>query len=159
MEYKDFNKIKHFHPHTDPKLRDYRHINFRVVLLADRLRKNFGKPLRVVSAVREQTKNTDIGGAKKSRHLPRRKRRDGEGFAREVYECDALDLGLYNKKDFPALVMAALRTPGLSGFGLYDMKTIHIDVRPFRGNKGARWISLNGSHKRWTWANLQKVMK
>jgi len=86
-------------------------------------------PLKVTSGIRCKKHNTEIGGAKRSKHIP-----DKDGI------CVASDItyatGTLSNRRILKLYVLADQVGGFKGIGLYRGR-IHVDSREGRR---ARWI-------------------
>lgn len=86
-------------------------------------------PLKVTSGIRCPTHNAEVGGAKRSKHLPNK-----DGF------CVASDItyatGTLSNRRILKLYVLADQIGGFKGIGLYKGR-IHVDSREGRR---ARWI-------------------
>ena len=117
---------KNFHPDTDKKLLSRGDTLFELsiatfIVLED-VRRHFGKPVTINSAVRKQEHNEEVGGSAKSKHLP-------------LYGASAVDFTVSGVP--PSEVYEYLHTcpyANLLGLGYYTTFT-HVDTRGYR----ARW--------------------
>lgn len=117
---------KNFHPVTDNKLlsRGDRSVQLAVAtfIVLEDVRRHFGKPVTITSAVRLYKHNREVGGGENSYHLP----------AQGTCAVDFVVVGVE-----PAEVQAYLkRTPYASLLGIGSYRTFtHVDTRGYR----ARW--------------------
>lgn len=123
-------KVAEFHPNSNPRAQDDDigafYLPKQLLDAANMIREALGSPVNVNSSIRSVKKNTAVGGAKNSMHLPYEE--DGKVYTR------ALDLGISSGiKDVHALLLGdavlaeELREMGIGGIGLYDT-FIHIDL-------------------------------
>jgi len=123
-------KIAEFHPNSNARMQDDSigvfYLPKKLLDAANMLRAVLGQPVNVNSSIRSLAKNTSVGGAKKSLHLPYLE--GGKTYTR------AVDLGIgAGIKDVHALILndgelaQQLREMGIGGIGLYDT-FIHIDI-------------------------------
>lgn len=124
---------RYFHPH---ELASHGNSQVRVtvdlVTSLDRVRHNFGLPIRILSGYRDPAWNVHVGGARRSRHLI----------------CDAVDIDLaaFNNQRRYAL-MTHLISQGFTSFGSYGTKPnlLHADRRPL----AVVWHYGGGSRPNW----------
>ena len=96
-------------------------INHDLVKILEKIRKHYGKPVRINSGVRCKTHNARVGGASNSQHL-------------DTYG-NAADIGTISGTT-PSAMAAYVETlmPNTGGIGIYSWG-IHVDVRKTK----ARW--------------------
>ena len=75
-EYPEFDGIKYFKPYefkckcSDPDcIGKKMHMNHTLLVVADRVRERFGKPMTIISALRCPKHNAAVGGVAQSRHM------------------------------------------------------------------------------------------
>ena len=97
-------------------------IEYRAINLLQKLRREWGRPLRVNSAYRDPAYNKKVGGAKRSKHM------EGKAF-----DISVVGWTEEEKEEFKELAY----TIGFRGFGGYGT-FIHIDISTPR-RWGQRW--------------------
>lgn len=98
-----------------------KNINHDLVIILEKIREHYGKPVRINSGVRCKTHNARVGGAANSQHL-------------DTY-ANAADIGTISGTT-PRAMAAYVETlmPNTGGIGIYSWG-IHVDVRKTK----ARW--------------------
>ena len=98
-----------------------KNINHDLVIILEKIREHYGKPVRINSGVRCKTHNARVGGAANSQHL-------------DTY-ANAADIGIISGTT-PRAMAAYVETlmPNTGGIGIYSWG-IHVDVRKTK----ARW--------------------
>lgn len=98
-----------------------KNINHDLVVILEKIREHYGKPVRINSGVRCKTHNARVGGAANSQHLDK--------------YANAADIGTISGTT-PRAMAAYVETlmPNTGGIGIYSWG-IHVDVRKTK----ARW--------------------
>ena len=98
-----------------------KNINHDLVIILEKIREHYGKPVRINSGVRCKTHNARVGGAANSQHLDT--------------HANAADIGTISGTT-PRAMAAYVETlmPNTGGIGIYSWG-IHVDVRKTK----ARW--------------------
>lgn len=103
--------------HTD---QDFFEIEDNVIHIAQAIRSEYGKPIKVTSAFRSQSYNTSIGGAKNSQHL----------YSKALdLSSSGLSKFLENHKSNNTVFWNELLDLGLGGFGFISDSAVHVDTR------------------------------
>ena len=128
----DWSKIKNFNKREIQCrcLCKSDHISHEIMELADKIREEYGFPIKVNSGVRCLEHNTEVGGAPQSFHIAMPKR----GLL-----CEALDISPIHatKENVFELLQAVFQITGeIYGVIRYG-RWIHVDHRsvPYRGRK------------------------
>ena len=96
-------------------------IDYRLVVICERLRRELETPITITSGYRTKTHNKEVGGSKDSFHM--------QGLA-----ADMIAKGVSLRK----LFIKATKIKGVGGLGWYQDSHIHIDLRKNR----VYWIKL-----------------
>ncbi|MEL7444331.1 MAG: D-Ala-D-Ala carboxypeptidase family metallohydrolase [Pseudomonadota bacterium] len=134
---------RYFRPHELASHGNHRvRVTVDLVTALDRVRHDYGLPIRILSGYRDPDWNARIGGARRSRHLI----------------CDAVDIDIapYSVQARYAL-MTQLISNGFTSFGSYRNKPnlLHTDRRAwaavwhYGGGSRPRW--LNQALNEWKW--------
>ena len=96
-----------------------------LVMVLERIRKEFQKPIKIISGYRTPEYNARVGGSKKSRHMT-------------AEAADIIIDGVTSSEI--AIKIQGLMAEGeilIGGCGLYPGRFVHVDVRG--GKKPVRW--------------------
>ena len=98
-----------------------------LIVLCDRIRRLYGKPIVVNSGYRSPEHNAKVGGVADSLHV--------KGRAADITTL------LKDRDDLPRLQEICLKLNSTGGVGLYDT-FVHVDIRGY----AARWDVRNGKN-------------